>query len=223
VITPVKIKWSFSGLKDFINCPRQYHEVKVLGNFAKKATQHMAYGTDVHQALEDYVKQGITLPKNYQQFKAMVDPLVEMPGEKYPEYKMALTGDKIPCTFDGPDYWVRGIVDLLVIDGDTAYIVDYKTGSNRYPDPKQLKLMALMTFAHFPEVEFIKAGLLFVVHNSFLSEEYSRDEADKLWGAFTPDLMRLEQALSTGHWGAKHGPLCGWCPVQSCDFYKPRR
>jgi len=218
-----RIKWSFSGLKDFVNCPRQYHEVKILNNFAKKSTQHMVYGTDVHQALENYVKQGITLPKNYQHFKAMVDPLVDMAGDKYAEHKMALTEDKIPCSFDSADYWVRGIVDLLVIDGDTAYIVDYKTGSNKYPDPKQLKLMALMTFSHFPEVEYIKAGLLFVVHYSFLSEEYKRDDVGKLWGAFTPDLMRMKQAIDTGHWAVKQGPLCGWCPVDTCDFYRPRR
>jgi hypothetical protein len=27
------IKWSFSGLKQYINCPKQYHEVKVLRNY----------------------------------------------------------------------------------------------------------------------------------------------------------------------------------------------
>jgi hypothetical protein len=111
---------------------------------------------------------------------------------------------------------------LLIVDGADAYIVDYKTGSNRYPDPKQLKLMALMTFAHFPEVQNIKAGLLFVMHNTFITEEYNREDANKLWGSFLPDLLRLEVAYDNNVWFPKAGPLCGWCPVSNCNFYRER-
>jgi len=62
------VKWSFSGLKDFVNCPKQYHEVKVLQNFTKKVTEQMLYGTEVHKALEDYVRDGTPLAKNYERF-----------------------------------------------------------------------------------------------------------------------------------------------------------
>ena len=118
---------------------------------------------------------------------------------------------------------VRGIVDLLIVDGEMAYIVDYKTGSNKYPEPKQLKLMALMTFAHFPEVKRIKAGLLFIVQNSFMDEEYTRDEIDLLWGAFLPTLIQLESSYDNNVWNPKRTPLCGWCPVKTCEFYKERK
>ena len=161
-------KWSFSSLKQYVNCPRQYHEVKVLKRFETKPTHQMLYGTDVHEALEKYAKDGTDLPHNYKRFATLVDPLLEIDGEKFPEYKMALTVDKVPCDFYSKDYWVRGIVDLLIISGDTAFIVDYKTGSDKYPDMKQLKLMALMTFAHFPEVKTVRAGLLFILHNNFI-------------------------------------------------------
>ena len=214
------IKWSFSGLKQFINCPRQYHEVKVLQNYKVSETEQMRYGTEVHQALEDYVRDGTPLAKNYQQFKPMVDALLEAPGDRFPELKLALREDKTPCGFNDSDYWARGIVDLLIIDGATAYIVDYKTGSARYPDPKQLKLMALMTFAHYPEVMHIKAGLLFVMKNVFIDEAYNREEIDKLWTAFTPNLARLEVAYNVGNWEPNPTPLCGWCPVRSCQYKK---
>ena len=133
---------------------------------------------------------------------------------------MALSADKLPCEFDSPDYWVRGIVDFMVIDEDTAFIVDYKTGSNKYPDPKQLKLMALMTFAHFPKVVRVKAGLLFVAHNSFLTEDYARNKILDLWGVFTPDLTRLAHSFEADWWVANPTPLCRWCPVKSCEFNK---
>jgi len=179
----VKIQWSYSGLKDYKNCPRQYQQVKVLKNFTKKQTEQMLYGTEVHKALEDYVRDGTPLLKNYQRYQKQLDPLREMEGTKYPEHEMALTPDKVPCDFRDPNYWVRGVADLVVVSGDQGFIVDYKTGSNRYPDPKQLQLMALMGFKHFPEVK--------------LSHE-------------------------NDYWMPNPTPLCGWCPVQSCEFHKEK-
>jgi CRISPR/Cas system-associated exonuclease Cas4 (RecB family) len=214
--------WSFSSLKEYVNCPRQYQELKVLKRYEKKATQQMLYGTEVHKVCEDYVAEGKPLAKNYLRFKPALDALIEIPGVKYPEYEMALTRDKKPCPFTDENRWVRGIVDLLIVDGDQAYIVDYKTGSNRYPDPKQLKLMALMTFAHFPEVNKIKAGLLFVMHESFMDEEYSRDQIPKLWNYFSADLERLNISYENNIWNPNPTPLCGWCPVKTCEFHKER-
>ena len=215
-----EIKWSYSGLKDFINCPRQYNEVKVLKRYEKKATVEMRYGTQVHSALEDYVKEGKPLAKNYEHFGKQLDPLRDMEGVKYPEYRMALTINRQPCTFGAKDYWVRGIADLMVVDGDQGYIVDYKTGSNRYPDPKQLQLMALMGFEYFPEVTHFKAGLLFVAHNDFVTSEYRREKIDKYWDDFAPSLQRLQLSYENGVWQENPTPLCGWCPVSDCTHYK---
>lgn len=214
------MKWSFSGLKDFDNCPRQFNEVKNLKNFTKGVTEQMLYGTEVHKALEDYVRVGTPLAKNYMRFKDMVDELVAIEGIKYPERQMALKEDRITtCSFDDPEYWVRGIVDLLIIDGDTAYIVDYKTGSARYPDTKQLKLMALFTFAHHPEVMHVKAGLLFVMHNVFIDETYKRADVDNLWLSFAPTLARLKLAVERNVWMESPSPLCKWCPVKTCKYH----
>jgi len=214
------IQWSFSSLKQFINCPRQYYEVKVLQNYKQKESVQMIYGTEVHKALEEYVKNNAELPKNYQRFKPMVDAVAAIPGTKLTEYKMALDTDKKVCDFDDEKRWVRGIVDLLIVDGDRAFIVDYKTGSNRYPDPKQLTLMSLMTFTHFPEVKSISAALLFVAHNSLVPKEYTRDDQELMWHSFGQDLARLEIATRTNKWSKNPTPLCRWCPVVTCEFHK---
>jgi CRISPR/Cas system-associated exonuclease Cas4 (RecB family) len=216
------IKWSYSGLKDYTNCPRQYYEVKVAKNFVKKPTQQMLYGSAVHKALEDYVGESKPLQKNYEQYRPMLDALLEIEGQRFPEYRMALNTDLQPCTFGAKDYWVRGIVDLLIVDDDTAHIVDYKTGSAKYPDVKQLKLMSLMTYAHFPEVQHIKAGLLFVAHNTFIDETYHRDDSEDLWKDFLPDLERLKLSHESDKWPENPTPLCGWCPVTTCQFQKVR-
>lgn len=214
------IQWSYSSLKDYLTCPKQYYEVKVAQNYVKRETEQMLYGKEVHKALEDYVRDGIELAKNYERFKPVLDVLIDIPGKKYPEYQMALKPDRTPCDFHAEDRWVRGIADLVIIDDDLAYVLDYKTGSNRYPDPKQLKLMALMLFAHFPEVQRVKAGLLFVMHGTFLNEEYERKDSEKMWQVFLPDLERLQISFDNAIWPAKPSGLCGWCPVESCNFHR---
>jgi hypothetical protein len=133
-----------------------------------------------------------------------------MEGTKYPEYKMGLDREGNATPY-GKGYWARGIVDLLIVDGDHGFIVDYKTGSNKYPEPKQLKLMALMTFAHFPQV-----------HKSFLAEEYTRDDIPKLWAQFKPDLERLQLSYENDVWQTNPTALCGWCPVKTCEYHKER-
>ena len=215
------VKWSFSSLKQYINCPKQYQEVKVLKKYETILTQQMRYGTDVHSALENYAKDGTALPHNYKRFASMVDPLLEIDGTRYIEHRMALDENKQPCSW-GKGYWVRGIVDFMVIEGDTAFIVDYKTGSDKYPDLKQLRLMALMTFAHFPEVNRVKAGLMFILHNNFIPEEYVRDNMETLWTNFTPDLERLQLSYENDMWQMNPTPLCGWCPVTTCEHYRSR-
>ena len=109
------------------------------------------------------------------------------------------------------------------MDEDHAYIIDYKTGSDKYPDIKQLRLMALMVFAHFPEVNTIKVGLLFIVRGSFVDEAYERKDIDSLWDSFSDDLTRMKISMETDVWNPNPTPLCGWCPVQTCEYYRERR
>jgi hypothetical protein len=216
----IMVKWSFSGLKQYGNCPRQFNEVKNLKNYEVKVSPQMQYGTEVHKALEDYARDRTPLPKFYAKYKPMIDALLEIPGERFVEHKMALSANKLPCKFDSPEYWVRGIVDFMVISEEDAYIVDYKTGSNKYPDTKQLKLMALMVFEHFPQVNYVDAGLLFVAHNGFITEGYRREDIPSMWGAFAPDLNRLAHSIENNYWPVNPTPLCRWCPVASCEFHK---
>jgi CRISPR/Cas system-associated exonuclease Cas4 (RecB family) len=214
------IKWSYSSLKQYKTCPKQYYEIRVAKNFVPQEGDDARYGKEVHKALEDYVKEGKPLPKFYEQFRKMVDPLLDIPGTKYCEYEMALTKDLKPCDFHAPEYWVRGIADLLIVDGDTAFIVDYKTGKTAYADPRQLKLMALMVFSYFPEVQVARTGLMFVAHNVFMPEEYRRENSEQFWKEFNEDLARLSISFDNAMWPAQPTGLCRrHCPIETCKYY----
>ena len=156
-----KVVWSHSSLKDFEGCARRYHEIKVLKNYKFQDTDATRYGTDLHKAAEDYLADGVVLPSRFTFVKDVLDVLYKKPGRKLTEHKMALTEKLHPCAWDAPDVWVRGIADLLIIDDEnlTAWVVDYKTGNNRYPDREQLVLMSLLVFAPLPPHQAGQVGL----------------------------------------------------------------
>jgi hypothetical protein len=212
------INWSYSRLKDFMGCPRRHYETQIAKNFQQPYTQALRYGNAVHKALEKYAVDGTPLPNNYKRYQGYVDGILEIDGNKYPEYKMGLLPNRKACDYEDNNRWVRGIADMIIVDGDTAHIVDYKTGSANYPDPMQLKLMGLMVFAHFPEVLNIKAALFFIMHNVIVDEAYTRDQTDDLWAHFTPHLARWEEAHATNEWVANPTVLCGYCAVRTCEF-----
>lgn len=219
-----KVTWSHSSLKDYEGCPRRYYEAKVLKKYPFTDTQATIYGKELHEAAEFYIKDGTPLPKQFEFVKDTLDALNAKPGRKLTEYKMGLTQDLQPCDFMAKDVWVRGIADLLIINDEnlTARVVDYKTGNNKYPDREQLKLMALMVFAHFPHIRRVEGALLFVVKEDIAKASFMVGEAEEYWWDYRERVARIEQAHETGVWNPKPTPLCGWCPCKDCEFNKKR-
>lgn len=215
-----KPAWSHSSLKDFEGCNRRYHEVKVLKNYPFVETEATRYGNDVHKALELYVKDGTPIPEKYAQFKPTVDALLKKPGRKLPEYKMALTADLQSTDWFAKDVWVRGIADLLVVDDDnlTAWVADYKTGNDKYPDRDQLVLMSIMVFEHFPHIRRVNSALLFIVKNSMVKLQMQRDQKDAAWWRYRERTAKIEACYEHDVWNPTQTPLCGWCPVTTCEF-----
>jgi hypothetical protein len=213
--------WSYSSLKKFKTCPKQYAEVKIFKNFTEPPfTEATLYGTNFHEAAEHYVRDGTPLPEAFNYVKPHLDALRAIPGEKLCEKKMGLTKALEPCAFDDPEVWCRGVADLLIVNREkgVARVVDYKTGrSAKYADTAQLELMALMVFKHFPEIRRVKGGLLFVVANDFKRAEYDVTQERNYWRTWMQDIHRLEQAMKTNVWNPNPSGLCKkHCVVLSC-------
>lgn len=216
----MKVKWSHSALKDFEGCARRYHEVKVLKNYPFPDTEQIRYGTELHKAAEDYVRDGTPIPKQFEFVKPTIDALLAKPGRRFPEIEMALTSNLVPCDFKSEEVWVRGIADLLIVDDDnlTAWVVDYKTGNNKYPDVGQLELMSLMVFANFPHIRQVNSALLFVVKESMVKHKMSVEEAPAAWQRYRERVAKLEACHSNDVWNPVQSALCPWCPVKTCEF-----
>lgn len=213
--------WSYSSLKQFKTCPRQYHEVRVLKKYPREENDTQRYGTALHLAAEEFVKDGKPLPPEFAFLEPTLAALLRKRGRHLCEHKMGVRADGTACDFFAPDVWSRGVADLLIIDDEdmTAWVFDYKSGSDKYPDTDQLKLMALMVFAHFPVVRQVKGALLFVLKDTMAKYRASLEDVDAGWWYFRNDVAKLEAAHATGVWNPKQSGLCRkYCPVLDCEM-----
>lgn len=211
--------WSYSSISLFQQCPRKYYRLRVKKDIVEPPQVHLDYGKEVHKAAEDYVCNDKSLDPRYGFMKPYLDGLKSLPGTKLCEYEMGLTKDFKPCGFKDKDVWFRGIADLLIIDGNKARLIDYKTGrSSQYADTKQLELLALLVFKHFPEVQSIRGGLVFVVAEDLVKAEFVSEVQEHAWQRWLPELQRLEQAFDTDVWNARPNFTCRkFCPVIDCE------
>lgn len=222
----MNITWSYSSLKTFEQCPKKYYHLKVVKDVKDEGSEATLYGQELHKAAEDYIKEGKAIPPKFSYIQDTVDAIKNIPGEKHCELKLGVrktdTGYE-PCDFFAKDVWWRGIGDVVVVQDELAFSLDYKTSKNaKYADLKQLDILAAALFTHFPQVKKIKSALAFVVSNEFIHKEHFAEMRDSYFAAFEPDLDRLATAQETGVWNTNTGPLCKFCPVVSCEHNRKR-
>jgi len=218
-MTELKYTWSYSALDLFKQCPHKYYRLKIKKDIIEPQSEQILYGLAMHKAAEEYVRDNKPLPPEFSSYKDMLDKLRDMEGTKLVEYKMGLTKSLEPCGFFDKNVWWRGIADLIVLQGPKARMVDYKTGkSSKNADTKQLELLSLALFKHFPEVEEVKGGLLFVVAKDFIKGEYNVNSSPIYWQRWLADTARLEKALELGVWNPRPNFTCQkWCRVTDCS------
>ena len=210
--------WSFSKIKAFEQCPKQFYHDKVLKEFPFTETDAILYGSAFHKAAEDFVGADIPLPAKFAWASDALLSLKNRKGEKLCEIKLGVTENLEACSFFAKDVWFRGIADLVIMDGDLAWVVDYKTGkSSKYADKGQLELMALGLFAKYPQLKTVRAGLLFVVCNDLVKDTYEEYNKGKLWEKWVGKFRQMQTAADADVWNARPNGLCRhYCPVVEC-------
>jgi len=213
-----KFTWSYSSLELFMQCPHKYYRLRIKKDVTEPPTDAIRYGLDVHKAAEDFIKDGTPIPEKFSFIEPALTKLRNYKGEHLCEHRMGLTRNLEPCSFYDKKVWWRGIADLIVLQGDTAKLVDYKTGkSSKYADTKQLELLSLAIFRHFPQIKKVKGGLLFVVANEFVKDEYEADAGDVYWQRWLTNTARLEKAFEVNVWNPRPNFSCkSWCAVKDC-------
>ena len=151
--------WSFSALDMFEVCRKKYYHLKVAKDFKDGDNDASRDGKFVHVAMFKRVLEGVALPIQLRQHEKFAKWFAAVSGEKHGEMKLALSKGFEPRDFFANDVWVRAVIDLLIVRGDTAILVDWKTGKKR-ERWTQLRLSAAVLSRYMPEIEHFK--LVFV-------------------------------------------------------------
>lgn len=214
------LAWSHSSLSGFDTCGRQYHEIKVLKNFQDKKNVASMWGDEFHKAAEKYLEKGVVLPANMTPYADYLDKFKDRPGRMLVEQQYALNTKLAPCSFFDKDVWCRGIIDVLMLNGNVAHVDDHKTGKNRKKDMQQLIIFALLTFYHHPEIETVHAAFHWLQHKAIDSETFYRHQMPELWKRLMPVLSQYRRAFAVGVFQPKPSGLCkNHCAVATCEYH----
>lgn len=206
-----------------MNCPKQFHEKHVAKTVKEEKTTEMIWGERVHASFETFVANGEVLPPELETHEPFLLKLIELPGEKFTERRIALNNRAQPCEFFDPDVWYRGIIDFGCVRDDEALIIDYKTGKQKN-DFTQLTEFALWTFYEYPDVNVVRAEYYWTQLKSTNGQTFTRSMIPLMWSKLVPDLKQYAEAFQTDVWQPRPSGLChGWCPVTDCEHWKPKR
>lgn len=226
----VTMPLSYTAIKSFEQCPQRFYQERVLKKFPYKQSEQAKRGDIIHKEFESYVRDNTPLTQPdltdpdlglALDYQPLLDKLKSFDAEPFVEHKMAIDWEsKKVGYFKGKNIWIRGQFDLLLKKGKGALLYDYKTGKSKYADTGQLELMAYMTFIHFPDIDWIRAGLLFIDEDKIISGTYTRDKMEQYKEKWLNRSIPIVQALTTRKFPMKQSGLCAFCPCIDCPYYK---
>ena len=210
---------SFSAIQAYETCPLKYYHERVTKKYEQPKGEAAIWGDEVHKKLEAGINTGTPLPQSMAKYQPILDTVMASPGEKLPEVKLAVTKDLQPCDFFAPDAWLRGICDLLVLNGYKAGAFDWKTGKKK-KESSQLDIMACLTMARYPEVEYVVTSFVWLQEPKPTRVEpklVDREELPELFDGFASRISDIEYSYQNNVWPARPSGLCKqWCPVREC-------
>ena len=213
-----KTPWSYSVLSMFEQCRKKYYHLKVAKDVKDSDSSFSTEGKEVHDAMYQRVLKGVPLPLPIRHYEKWAAAFEKRPGEKHGEMKLCLNNKFEPVDWFAKDAWVRAVVDLLIIDGDTATIVDWKTGKPRL-DWTQLMITAAVLSRLMPEINTFKLVFVWLREAKINTEVITKPELKGVWNEILPRVKAIEVAKKTTEFPATESGLCRYCPVSQCPHH----
>lgn len=214
-------QYSHSRLKKFEECPRRYYcEITKENYKAPPDPEAFAIGRAAHELLELACLGRATADK-YPIAQEMIEDFHSTGGDIRVEESLAFTKEwKVTDWFRGPSLWLRAKMDLMVVDEDAVFIVDWKTGKIRV-DEDQLALYALVAHKLYPDRPTILTSYIWLDHEcKATTSVFHPQHMPEIEAKLRKRCDAVDRAYMTDDWPAKPNFGCRWCGVIDCEDRK---
>jgi hypothetical protein len=216
----VKAPWSHTSLTQFRNCPKAYFHKYVAKDLPFVQTPEMLRGIAVHEAFEARLGKRMPFPADMPYEKYAV-ALLARGGIAGVEMKLAVSKVRhgAATSYFG-DPWGRGKADVVVVKGQKASIIDWKTGKVR-EDPSELETFAYLLKALLPGLEQITGAYVWLKEDRV--GDVHKLDPQKAYKAIVVTVAAIEDCEERGVWEPTPSGLCPWCPVTTCQHWREKK
>ena len=199
------MSFSNSSIKLYEQCPYKYKLQRIDG-FQEPTGPAAERGKMIHAELETALLALPVYSEVTEYWEPLINELKAMGAQ--PEVELGFTHDWVPCAFTAGEVWLRGVLDVLSLNNNIAYVADWKTGKERdYED--QVKLYAVMVMAAYPEIEEVKLEILYVDLKKKVSYgTIKRTDFEGLRDWITSRILKIE---ADDIYAPKPSFNCKWC------------
>ena len=215
----MRLSHSYSSIKLYENCPYRYFRQRISKDIVDEGGEASKYGERIHQYLEYRLANNAELPQEVKHYEPLCQSVEKIAtgGQLLIEKELVLTENLTPTGWWDADAWLRSKLDILVINGVLANVMDWKTGK-RNADQFQMQLFAAQVFKHYPEVQSVRTSLVWLKTMEMDTETYFRADVNAIWADVMKRIQRIHSSLEHDNWPARPSGLCRFCPARhDCD------
>lgn len=226
---PYDLKWSYSMLSTFSNCPKRFWHQYIAKDVERTTSLAAEAGVKVHSVLETAVcaPAAPDLPETLAHVTPIVEDMRRFNAQV--ELSLGVREDWSPCGFFDSDVWGRVRIDVAVIHplNTACALVDWKNGNPKnakYMDNFELRVQAAILAAHYPTLRVIKGRYYWTKAKPLGWPEWSETYDLSDIGGHRFAIQNLYDRINERrpeHFTTKKSPLCAYCPVKRCQYWKP--
>ena len=215
---PKPTRWSYSSVSTYEACPAKW-KFSYVDNIPWKPSAAMVRGTRLHSMAEEYVNGTLSrVPHEVSKIGLMLEDLKGKGAQA--EAVWMLDSGWAP-TLDPAAAWVKAIVDVHYLDGDTLHVKDYKSGREYPGHAGQLELYGLIGMQVYPAVRRVEVGAVYI-------DAGNEGAQGSLIRAMSPKLIKIwddkaRTMMADETYTPTPGGACRWCDFQKakggpCDY-----
>jgi hypothetical protein len=169
---------------------------------------------DLHKVVEDCILgSDAPLPDTISHYQTWLQQL--RGADAFPEHKVAINSRWESTSWDSPDVFLRGVLDLKhTADPATINVYDWKSGKIYDDHEDQRRLYSAFTFAEHPDAYQVRASHVYLDLGKVVSVDYHRDQMGAIRDNWD---RRAAIVLGDTDYIPSPGYHCRWCSYSKAN------